>query len=328
MSPPTKLRVVALWVVLGSVGGLARAGDFRFTVTADPRGLHAAFADTLQAINTQVGGPGAFHVTVGDLDDTIPENRAQVDAKFGAGALWYPVVGNHETETAADMTWLRSEYANGNGVRTPLKNFTNQNGPAGTVETTYSWDYGGAHFVVLNEYWNGGTAAGSDVARDGDVVPALRTWLAGDLAANRGKPTFVFAHEPAFPSGRHVGDSLDQYPANRDAFWSLLEQEDAAAFIVGHTHIYSKHQGDNSGVGDVWQVDAGNAGNGSPQTFVDVHVTDSAVTYSVYNNSGGWHLHESWTAPVPEPSLVILAASGLLTLVGCAARRKRRRFLA
>jgi len=318
-----KCAIATVLILGGLLLGLAQqalAVDFHFTVTADPRGNHTAFADTLGAINTKVAGPGGFHVTVGDIDETIPENRAQIDAKFGTSSVWYPGIGNHEAETPDDMTWMRAEYNTGNGgARTPLKNSTNQNGPAGSVETTYSWNYGGAHFVMLNEYWNGLTGAGSDVARDGDVVPALRTWLANDLAANRGKATFVFGHEPAFPANNHVGDSLDLYPANRDAFWSLLEAENVLAYIVGHTHTYSKHLGDKNGIGDVWQVDAGNAGNGSPQTFLDVRVTDTLAYYSVYNNSGGWHLNDSWTQPVPEP-----ATLGLLAVGGLLALRRRR----
>jgi hypothetical protein len=314
-------------LALAGLSATANAINFHFTVTADPRDYHASFASTLQAINTLVGGPGAFHVTVGDEDNTVPENRAQIDAKFGGNYPWYPVIGNHEQETAADMTWLRNEYLTGNGVRTPLKNYTLQNGPTGSVETTFSWNYDGAHFVVLNEYWNGGTAPGSDIAADGDVVPPLRNWLAADLAANRGKPTFVFGHEPAFPANRHVGDSLDAHPDNRDAFWSLLETENVQSFLVGHTHVYSTHLGDKNGVGDVWQIDAGNAGNGSPQTFVDVGVTDTLVTYRAYNNSGGaFHLVESWTQPVPEPSTLVLLGIGAIGLLAYAWRRRRTEY--
>jgi hypothetical protein len=292
------------------------AGSWHFTVTADPRGQHELFGDTLEAVNTLAGGPGAFHVTAGDIDETIPDNRAVIDAKFGASAVWYPVIGNHEAETAADMTWLRDEYANGNGLRTPLKNFTDQNGPAGCVQTTYSWDYGNAHFVVLNQYWDSGTAAGSDVALDGDVIPALRTWLADDLAAHTQPYTFVFGHEPAFPSNRHVGDSLDAYPANRDAFWALLEQYDVDAYICGHTHVYSRHQGDANDVGNVWQIDAGAAGNGDNETFLDVVMSDTEVRFDVYDDAtGAWTLKESWSEPIPEPTCLTLLGVGVLAIL-------------
>jgi hypothetical protein len=35
-------------------------------------------------------------------------------------------------------------------------------GPPGCEETTYSFDYGDAHFVVLNEYYNGTSDRGTD----------------------------------------------------------------------------------------------------------------------------------------------------------------------
>ncbi len=317
MGSLARLSVVILLCIFGEALG---ADPWHFTVTADPRGQHDLFGNTLEAINTLAGGPGPFHITAGDIDETIPENRAAIDAKFGASAVWYPVIGNHEEETTADMTWLRSEYDNGNGVRTALKTYTHQNGPTGCVETTYSWDYGNAHFVVLNEYWDGGTAPGSDVATDGDVVPALRTWLADDLSTNTQPYTFVLGHEPAFPYNRHVGDSLDAYEDNRDAFWSVLEQYDVHAYICGHTHVYSTHKGDKNHVGDVWQIDAGAAGNGDNETFLDVVMNDVEVSYDVYDNAdGAWTLRETWSEPIPEPTGLMLLAAGAVMLI----RRRR-----
>jgi predicted glutamine amidotransferase len=260
--------------------------SFHFTVTADMRGYHTDFGNLLQAINNGPG-PGAFHISVGDIDETIPENRAVIDDKLGSTSLWYPIIGNHEAETSDDMTWLRDEYNNGNSLRTALKNFTNQDGPTGTVETTYTWNYGRAHFIVLNEYWNGGTAAGSDVATDGDIVSALYNWLSADLEANTKPLVFIFGHEPAFPQNRHIGDSLDKYPSNRDAFWALLEDEHVQVYFCGHTHFYSKHQEEG---GNVWQFDAGNAGNdtnGNGFTYLDVVVSNNRVTVNVYRDSDG-----------------------------------------
>jgi len=302
------------------VGGPAMAQTFHFTVTADPRDYHAAFGNVLQGINDHAGGPGAFHASVGDIDHTIPENRVEIDTAFGASAIWYPIIGNHEKESPADMTWLRNEYDNGNGssIRTPLKNVTNQDGPNTCKQTTYSWDYGNAHFVALNQYWDGT----SDTGTDGDIIPALYNWLAADLAANTKPFTFVFGHEPAYPFHRHVGNSLDKYPDNRDAFWALLEAEGVQAFFCGHTHYYSKYQ--NPG-GSVWQFDAGNAGNepepNEGQTFFDVVVGNDQAVIDVYRDggTGTFSLYESVTV-VPEPSsLSFLAAMAVPML-----RRRRR----
>jgi hypothetical protein len=272
---------------------------FHFTATADPRSEATRWDHVLAGINTYIGGPGEFHVSPGDVDP-IPPLRSVIDTRFGSDFLWYPIVGNHEAETAEDMTWLRNEYHTGNGVRTPLKQFTNQDGPSSAEETIYTWDFGNAHFIALNQYWNGI----SDTGTNGDIVPALYNWLAADLAANTQPVVFVFGHEPAFPFHRHVGDSLDAYPANRDAFWSLLEDNGVQAYICGHTHVYSKYQPNPD---KTWQLDVGNAGNDSSsapdnQTFADVTVSETAVRFDVWQSTtmGGteFEMIDSWSVPI------------------------------
>ena len=297
------INILSLLVVLG-VTSAATGQSFHFTVTVDPRDYHEAFGDTLNAINTLVGGPGAFHVSPGDIDHEVWENRAQIDTHFGASALWYPGVGNHEAESPRDMEWMRDEYNNGNGIRTPLKNFTNQDGPASSKETTYSWDYGNAHFIQLNEYWDGV----SDTGTNGYVLPPLYDWMAADLAANTRPNIFVFGHEPAFAHHRRLGDCLNAEAPHRDAFWQLMEDHDVKAYFCGHSHNYDKRLGNRDGEGSVWQIDAGSAGNPyeSPGlTFVDVTVTDTEVTYDVYDNygaTGTWAKREGWSQPIVDPT--------------------------
>ena len=301
------LLCVALVLPLATMGSVAQADTFTFTVTADMRGHHDRFDTLCQQINTQVGGPGVFHVSCGDIDSAVWENRQVIDDNFGPNFPWYPVIGNHEL-VDVEIEWLRDEYDNGNGARTPLKNHTNQDGPNGTTRLCYTWDYGNAHFIALNEYWDGGpnegsgqSLSGSDTGTDGDVVPELYAWLAADLAANTRDFVFVFGHEPAYPYTRHVGDSLDKYVANRDAFWALLESYGVVAYFCGHTHYYSKHR--NPG-GTVWQMDAGNAGNAPSsserQTFFHVVVSDTEAQIRVWRNAEtfpDYSFHEAITGP-------------------------------
>lgn len=297
-------------VALSSDSGLSGATlpvhvfeGFNFTVTADPRTQVGRWAATLAAMQEKISSQGVFHMSPGDIDPPQPLRDA-IDSCFGPAAVWYPGPGNHEVETASDMTWIRAEYQTDNGQRTALKYFTNQDGPAGTVETTFSWDYGNAHFISLNEYWNGGTAAGSDVGTDGNIVPALYDWLAADLAANTKPVVIVFGHEPAFPFNRHIGDSLDKYPDRRDAFWSLLQSYGVHAYFCGHTHFYSKYQ---STPGGTWQIDVGNAGNdgGDGLTFANVIVTSTQVTYEIWRDkTGSWVKAETWSVPVGHRLIV------------------------
>ncbi len=280
-----------------------------FTVTADMRSYHSAFSSVAMAINRFAGDEGLFHVSPGDFDGTVQHNRDVIDQVFGMDAIWIPGIGNHEAETGEDMEWLRTEYDNGHNLRTPLRVFTNEDGPIGTKRLNYTWDNlnSNTHFIMLNQYWNGGmieadglALTGDDTATDGDIVTELYNWLEADLIANQDKAIFVFGHEPAFPENRHIGDSLDKYEGNRDAFWALLEQYNVEAYICGHTHFFSAHQGDKNGIGNVWQIDVGNAGNdpGDGYTFLNVILQNGIVRYNVYRSiNSWWYLAQSWSEP-------------------------------
>jgi hypothetical protein len=248
---------------------------FMFSATSDMRSYTAPgqFPLVLDEI-TATGGPGVFMICPGDIDP--PQNvDAALDAEFGANFDWYPIVGNHEAETPADMDWIRNEFAN-------LPHIVNT-GPPGTVETTYSFNFGNTHFAVLNEYYDGTT----DTGTDGDVVPTLRDWLEADLLANTRKWVFVVGHEPAYPQpdvhwgdARHVGDSLDQYPTNRDAFWTTTAAHHVAAYLTAHTHRYSRCLEEG-----VWQIDTGEArGAGKYDTFLRVLVGNDQIAVHVYRS--------------------------------------------
>lgn len=223
-------------------------------------------------------------VSPGDIDP--PANvEWTIKQYLGEEYLWYPVVGNHETETPEDMQWLRCYDYDPNGDTPP--NIVNT-GPRGCEETTYSFDYGDAHFVVLNEYCDGV----SDTGTDGDVSDALYDWLVADLDGTDKTHIFVFGHEPAYPQPdadngreRHMSSSLNQYPAHRNRFWSLLRRKEVAAYICAHTHNYSAVR-----VGGVWQLDAGHSrglgDTGARSTFILIHVQHLVVSFETYRDDG------------------------------------------
>ncbi|MBW1687525.1 MAG: metallophosphoesterase, partial [Deltaproteobacteria bacterium] len=124
------------------------------------------------------------------------------------------------------------------------------------------------------------------------MTDALYNWLQADLIATTQPLIFVLGHEPAWPqpdadSGRmrHLGDSLDQYPSNRDRFWSLLRQHQVVAYLHGHTHNFS-----SVNIDGVWQIDAGHArgigDTGAMSTFALTDIVDDTVTYQAYRGSG------------------------------------------
>ncbi len=105
-------------------------------------------------------------------------------------------------------------------------------------QLSYSFDFRGSHFVVINT-----DPVGND-------AHAPTRWLSEDLASARVrgvKHFFVFGHKPAFsyyyganpasplpasPSG------LDNDVAARDAFWQVIEQY-GATYFCGHEHIFN-----------------------------------------------------------------------------------------
>ncbi len=248
-----------------------------FSAAADMREFTGANPDRFRGACERIaaGGAGSFMVSPGDID---PPSGVYGDLKtyIGSDYLWYPAAGNHETETPSDMQWLRSYNAGGNA----LQNVVNI-GPSGSEETTFSFDYGNAHFVVLNEYFDGA----DDVGTDGDIVTELYDWLNTDLSANTKPVVYVIGHEPAYPlpdeeSGRlrHENDSLNKYASRRDDFWTLLETHGVKAYICGHTHNHSTAK-----FGSVWQIDVGHTrGTGDPgarSTFILFYLMSGGATW-------------------------------------------------
>ena len=244
---------------------------FSFDVTADMRKYAGPqyqtseyFMGACEAIDDI--GKGAFMVSVGDIDP--PEYVSKtVEKVLGSDYTWYPVVGNHEKETPNDMTWLR------NWGQSDIP-YLVQRGPENCEATTYSFDFKNAHFVVLNEYYDGK----SDVATNGDITEPLYKWLKSDLEATSKPFIFVFGHEPIvsipdIDSGRyrHIGDNLDAHPENNHRFQELLRRHKITAYICGHTHNFSF-----SKINGLWQIDAGHCrgigDKGAPSTFLKVWV--------------------------------------------------------
>jgi hypothetical protein len=316
-------------------------GPFSFAVTGDLTGSSGhGERDTCEffrGVCEAVGETGldAFMISVGDVDP-VGDVRWTIDGTLGASYLWYPVVGNHdlpgdgvEAHRGENMEWLRSYDYDSNGRGSPPD--VVNTGPKGCRETTYSFDFENAHFVVLNEYCN----TGGDSVTKGLISYHLYNWLADDLAASDKPVIFVFGHEPAYPQPdrengrlRHKYDSLNRYRASRDRFWRLLRDEGVTAYICGHTHNHSVVNIDG-----VWQVDAGHArgkaDTGARSTFIRIHVGDNQVSYKTYRvspddhceylltHSGALNRPADRTAPAERGRPILLQSVGaaLLALV-------------
>jgi len=253
---------------------------FSFVLLADTR-AHTGddanfFRGACEAIK-KTGEP-AFIVSPGDIDP--PERVLYTIQKYiDKDIVWYPIVGNHEAETASDMEWMRNYNKKGN----TLPNIVNQ-GPPSTKETMYSFDYKNSHFIVLNEY----ASDSCDNCTSGDINDMLYAWLKEDLEKTTKTNIFVTGHEPAYPMPdienqrfRHVHDCLNQHPENRDRFVKLLQKHHVIAYMVGHTHNYSTVK-----INNLWHIDVGHArgdgDRGAKSTFIKISVTGDNVSYTTY----------------------------------------------
>lgn len=133
----------------------------------------------------------------------------------------YMMQGNHDRigEDKADSSWQKV-------FSLPT------NGPFGFSELVYSFDFENSHFVVLD----------SDKPKENDINAAQLSWLEGDLAKNKKENTFVFFHEPAYPTNSKMGESLDVNAKDRDNLWNILTSHKVTAVFSGHEHIQSRRK--------------------------------------------------------------------------------------
>ncbi len=239
----TKLLGLAAMGCATAIWSPAVAAPWKFVMTGDGRG-----SSPLDPVNTNIMSEIVTAIVAedpdllvfpGDLVYSGSESAFRqwtnvVAPVYNAGIAVYPIRGNHDLPD--DAAWT-----NVFGPSLPT------NGPAGEVGFTYSFVHHNALFIGLDEY----------------VTPhrVNQPWLFQQLSANRLPHVFVFGHEPAFKAFH--SDCLDDYPTNRDAFWTSLSDAGVAMYLTGHDHFYDHSRmddGDGNPSNDTHQIIAGTAG--------------------------------------------------------------------
>ncbi len=179
------------------------------------------------------------------------------------GPKVYVTPGNHEIRTPYDEAFFRKVFPN-----------MPKNGPMDEKGLTYSFDYQGVHFLIIdNDRWYyGDLHTLRDDKTDWHKIRHL-DWVVQDLAKAKSmgsKWIFVGAHEMPFPVGGHLHDGLAnlgrkfKFPLNekqkqslraRDSLWNSLVRYGASAYFSGHEHLYGRlsYKG-------VYQIVAGSSG--------------------------------------------------------------------
>ena len=187
----------------------------------------------------------AFLMNIGDLVD--------IGLSYDQWADWFqagrnvidtiplmPVMGNHETYTSK---WTIAKPALYTGFfRLP------NNGPESLQGKVYSFDYGDAHFTILD----------SQLQEESEWEPNLleiqQEWLTKDLASTTKPWKLVFIHRPVYHNRPSPGDE-----DLRDALTPLFERYNVAVVFAGHDHIYARSYplsggkwSDDTGAGPVY----------------------------------------------------------------------------
>ena len=129
-------------------------------------------------------------------------------------------VGNHELDGDGKRSWLDTLYP---GVVAPFE------GNGNDRFFYFSFDYRGCHFVSLDA-----NQVVNKRAQLGMLPDAELEWLERDLAANKGKLTFVFLHEPLEQHGYDTPYYLLQ---NRARLLDILRRHPDVKWVFhGHLH--------------------------------------------------------------------------------------------
>lgn len=180
---------------------------------------------------------------------------------YGKSTKLVAIPGNHEMQNkaAGKLAFVAAERT---FVREMAEFIQGSNGPVATglvsgtdslttdqSKLTYSFDYKGSHFVILNT---------DPVGRDSRVP---NNWISMDITSahtNGAKHIFVFGHKPAYASTIKPTDGLVAYAYQRNVFWNTLEGNHSEAMFAAHNHLWEKQQ---PHANKTWQIIAGNGGS-------------------------------------------------------------------
>lgn len=158
------------------------------------------------------------------------DNVFNIHTQLFKSLPFFPSPGNHDYadnpyQSAPTLT-TNWEYFNAFTMPTTAQ----LGGIASNTEKYYSYDYGNAHFVVLDT-WGANTNA------------AMYSWLQANLQANTKKFTVCYFHNPPYTKGTHDSDnSATDLPSFdvRQYILPILEANNVDLVLSGHSHVYER----------------------------------------------------------------------------------------
>lgn len=187
----------------------ANTQAFSFLYMGDVQSGYDAWGNTLHSVY-QACPQIKFALLGGDLTDNGGDENEWgqfLDAAAGVFSRIpvMPAIGNHDGAMYLRFFALPD------------------NGPEGIKQVSYSFDYGNAHFVVLDSSNN--------------TDERVKQWLQDDLQGTTKRWKFVVFHIPAYPATYDYKEIDKSIRAN----WvPILEQNRVDMVFVGHQHEYMR----------------------------------------------------------------------------------------
>lgn len=168
----------------------------------------------------------AFMLNIGDMVDVGLSYQQWADwFRAGSGVIEnipvMAVIGNHETYT--------SEWKIAQPIFFTAFLHYPDNGPPELKGKVYSFDYGEAHFTVLD------TQQQEEAEWIPNLLPLQAAWLKQDLKAATRRWKIVLMHRPLYHNRLSGGDE-----DLRDAFTPIFDQYQVDAVFAGHDHAYAR----------------------------------------------------------------------------------------
>ncbi len=210
-----------------------QAAPFEFVFLGDPQNNIKSHVSRLFHEALLQAPKAAFWLFSGDLIGA-PQYDSLWNEWFQAAGFIFTMIpsvmvpGNHEYIAAGDTgakelapLWRPHFALPGNGI-------------PGLEETSYSFDYQGARFIMMN---------------GNEHLEEQRGWLESLLSNNPKRWTIVSMHQPVFSMGR----GRDQQKMC-DAFMPLFDRYGVDVVLTGHDHVYARsfklHNGKPVGVAE------------------------------------------------------------------------------
>ena len=142
---------------------------------------------------------------------------------------FFPSIGNHDYanvpyQSTQSLT-TNFEYYNAFTVPTNAE----IGGVASGTEKYYSYNFGNAHFVVLDSFGAFNNSGST-----------MYNWLQADLQANTQKWTVVYFHHPPYTKGTHNSDTEIESINIRQNLNPVFEANNVDLVLSGHSHVYER----------------------------------------------------------------------------------------